>query len=72
VLPSLAELSFFFQVLSDEGRAVMGVEWGFRVGCGGPTCPLDGITEQLDSLFNVFRSFKWDFKGEAFSDKVAN
>jgi hypothetical protein len=30
VLPSLAELSFLFQALSDEGRAAVGVEWGWR------------------------------------------
>jgi hypothetical protein len=57
VLPFLVELSFFLKALSDEGRAAVGVEWGWRVGCGGPACPLDGITEELDSLFNVFRSF---------------
>jgi hypothetical protein len=49
----------------------VGVKWGWRVGCDGPTGPLDGIIEELDRLFYVFRSFKWDFKGEAFSDKVA-
>jgi hypothetical protein len=31
--------------LSDERRAALGVEWGLRVRCGGPTCPLDGIIE---------------------------
>jgi hypothetical protein len=67
----LAELSFFFQSLSDERGAAVGVKWGWRVGCGSPTGPLDGIIEELDRLFYVFRSFKWDFKGEAFSDKVA-
>jgi hypothetical protein len=71
VLPSLAELSVFLKSLSDERRAAVGVEWGWRVGCGGPTGPLDGIIEELDRLFNVFRSFKWYFKGEAFSDKVS-
>jgi hypothetical protein len=45
VLPSLAELSFFFQALSDERKAAMGVEWGWRVECGCQTCPLDGIIE---------------------------
>jgi hypothetical protein len=53
-------------------EAAVGVEWGWRVGCGGPTGPLDGIIEEPDRVFNVFRSLKWDFKGEAFSDKVAN
>jgi hypothetical protein len=65
VLPSLAELS-------DEVRAAVGVMWGWKVGCGGSTGPLDGIIEELDRVFNVYRSFKWDFKGEAFSDKVEN
>jgi hypothetical protein len=58
VLPSL-----FFQALSDEGRAAVGLEgWVWR-----SNLPI----EELDRLFNVFRSFKWDFKGGAFSDKVA-
>jgi hypothetical protein len=51
-------LSLFFQSFTDEGKAAVGVEWGWRFGCGGPTCPLDGIIEELDHLFNVFRSFK--------------
>jgi hypothetical protein len=70
VPPTLAELSFFFQS-SDERGAAMGVMWGWRARRGGPTGPLDGIIEELDRLFYVFRSFKWNFKGEAFSDKVA-
>jgi hypothetical protein len=40
----------------------VGQPWGWRVGSGGPTCPLDNIIEEFDSLFNVFRSFKWDFE----------
>jgi hypothetical protein len=50
----------------------MGVKWGWRVGCGSPTSPLDDTIEELDRLLYVFRSFKWDFKGEALSDKVGN
>jgi hypothetical protein len=71
VLPTLAELSFFIQSLSDGRRAAVGVMWSWRVECGGPTGPLDGIIEKLDRLFYVFGSFKWDCKGEEFSDKVA-
>jgi hypothetical protein len=44
---------------------------GWRAVCGSPTPTLDGIIDEPDRFFNVFRSFKWDFKGEAFSDKVA-
>jgi hypothetical protein len=50
----------------------VGVMSGWRVGCGGPTGLLDGIIEELDRLLYIFWSFKWDSKGEAFSDKVAN
>jgi hypothetical protein len=32
VLLSLVELLFFFQALSDDGGAAVGVEWGWRVG----------------------------------------
>jgi hypothetical protein len=30
---------------------------------GGPTSPLDGIVEELDSLFKVFSSFEGDVEG---------
>jgi hypothetical protein len=52
----------FLQALSDERRAAVGVEWGWRVGSSCPTFPLDGIVEELDRLFDVFRSFKWDLR----------
>jgi hypothetical protein len=64
-------LSFFFLSLFDESGAAVGVMWGWRVACCGPTGALDGIIEELDRLFYVFRSFKWDFKVKVLSDKVA-
>jgi hypothetical protein len=62
-MPTLAESSFFFKFLFDECRVVLSVERGCRVWRGGPTCPLDGIVEQLDRLFNVFSSFEGDIEG---------
>jgi hypothetical protein len=62
-MPTFAESSFFFKFMFDECRAVMGVGRGCRVRRGGPTGPLDGIVEELDSLFNVFSSFEGDVKG---------
>jgi hypothetical protein len=47
----------------DECRAVMSVERSCRDWRGGPTGPLDGIIEALDSFFNVFSSFEGDVKG---------
>jgi hypothetical protein len=61
-MPTLAESSFFFRFVFDECRAVS-VEWGCRVWRGGPTCALDSIVEELDSLFNVFSSFEGDIEG---------
>jgi hypothetical protein len=62
-MPTLAESSFFFQFMFDECRAVMNVEQGCRVWRGGPTGPLDGIVEELDSLFSVVCSFEGNVKG---------
>jgi hypothetical protein len=61
--PTFAESSFFFKFMFDECRAVMSVERGCRIWRGGPTGPLDGIVEELDSFFNVFSSFEGDVKG---------
>jgi hypothetical protein len=36
--------------LFDERGAAVGVMWGWRIGCGGPTGPLDRIIEELDRL----------------------
>jgi hypothetical protein len=47
----------------DECRAVMIVERGCIVWHFGPTGPLDGIVEELDSLFDVFSSFEGDVEG---------
>jgi hypothetical protein len=62
-MPALAESSFFLKFVFDECRAVMSVERGSIVWRGGPTCPLDGIGEELDCLFNVFSSFEGDIEG---------
>jgi hypothetical protein len=62
-MPTLAESSFFFKFMFDECRAVRSVEWGCRVWRGGPTGPLDGIIEELESLFSVFNSFEGDVEG---------
>jgi hypothetical protein len=59
-MPTLVESSFFFKFMFDECRAVMSVERGCKVWRGGPTGPLDGIVEELDSLFNVVSSFEGD------------
>jgi hypothetical protein len=55
----------------DECRAVMSVERACRVWRGGATGPLEGIVEELDSLFNVFSSFKGDAEGLVFGDTMA-
>jgi hypothetical protein len=55
---TLSESSFFFKFMFDKCRVVMSVERGCKVWRGGPTGPLDGIIEELDSLFNVFSSFE--------------
>jgi hypothetical protein len=47
----------------DECRTVMSVEMGCRVWRGFPTSPLDGIVEELDSLFNAFSSFEGNVEG---------
>jgi hypothetical protein len=57
-MQKLAESSFSFKFMFDECNAVMSVERGCRVWRGRPTGPLDGIVEELNSLFNVFRSFR--------------
>jgi hypothetical protein len=49
-MPTLAEAPFFFKR-------------GCRVWRGGPTSPLDGIGEELDSLLYVFSSFEGDVEG---------
>jgi hypothetical protein len=60
-MPTLAESSFFFKFMFDECRAVMSMERDCRVWRGGPTGPLGGIVEDLDSLFNVCSNFEGDF-----------
>jgi hypothetical protein len=62
-MPTLAESLFFFKFMFYECRAVMGVERGCRVWRGGPTGPFDGISEEHDSIFNVFSSFEGDVEG---------
>jgi hypothetical protein len=62
-MPALGESSFFFKFMFDECRAVISVERDCSVWRGSPTGPLDGIVEELDSLFNVFSSFEGDVKG---------
>jgi hypothetical protein len=62
-MPTLAEPSLFLKFMFDECRAVMSVEGGCRVWRVGPTSPLDGIVEELDSLFSVFGSFEGGVKG---------
>jgi hypothetical protein len=62
-MPTFAESSFIIKFMFDECRVGMSVERGCRVWRGGPTGPLDGIIEELDSLFNVFRSFEGDVNG---------
>jgi hypothetical protein len=47
----------------DEFRADMSVERGCVVWRGGLTGTLDGIVEDLGSLFNTFSSFEGDVKG---------
>jgi hypothetical protein len=59
------------QAVSDVGRAVAKVGRGRRSRRGGPTRPLDGISKDRDSLFDVGRSFEGDVKGKAFGDVVA-
>jgi hypothetical protein len=59
-MPTFAESSFIFKFMFDECRAVMSVERGCKVWRGGQTGSLDGIIEELDSLFNVFSSFEGD------------
>jgi hypothetical protein len=70
-MPTLVESSFYFKFMFDEYRAVMSVGRGCRVWRGGPSGPLDGIVEELDSLFNVFSSFEGDVEGKMFGDKKA-
>jgi hypothetical protein len=62
-MPTLAESSFFLKFIFDKCRAVMSVERGCRVWHDGPTGPLDGIVEELDSLSSVFSSFEGDVEG---------
>jgi hypothetical protein len=62
-MPTLAESSFFSKFMFDECRAVKSVERRCRVWRGGPTGSLDGIVEELDSLFSVFSSFEGDVEG---------
>jgi hypothetical protein len=70
-MSTLVESSFFLKFMFDECRTVMSVKRGCRVWRGGPTGPLNGIGEELDSLFNVLSSSEGDIKGKVFGDMKA-
>jgi hypothetical protein len=56
-LPALAESPFFLQALSDEGRTTGRKERRRRTSGGGPACPLDSVSKELDSHFDVVGCF---------------
>jgi hypothetical protein len=57
VLPALAESPFVRPALSDEGRTTGRDERGRRTRGGGPTRPLDNVSKEFDSHFDVIRCF---------------
>jgi hypothetical protein len=57
LLPALAESPFFCQALSNEGRTTGREKRGRRSRGGGPARPLDGVSKEFYSLFNVVGCF---------------
>jgi hypothetical protein len=68
VMPSFAKSAFFRDFFCDEWRAGVGVERVCRGWRGGPSSPLYGFIEEVNSGFNVRRRFKGNGKGQPVGD----